>query len=159
MTYPKKFFWVYLTTITLFLVGLQHMQSLNSSRTVRISKITKKTCKKAKSNVFEHKRFSHRNRVVAPLPLSSNLIKHNDFYYSIFKDTDRLTRYSNVVKAKVKVGKNGDVISVRILNNRSSCRKKRKRRSEIHTISSQRFIPGSVNGKASEFWMNIDFKY
>jgi len=159
MTYPKKFFWVYLTTITLFLVGLQHMQSLNSSRTTRTYKLTKKSCNKAKSNLYEHNRLSQHNRVVAPLPLSSNLIKHNDFYYSIFNDTDRLTRYSNVVKTKVRVGKNGDVISVRILNNRRGCKKKRRRRSEIHTISSQRFIPGSVNGKASEFWMNIDFKY
>lgn len=163
MTYPKKFFWIYLTTITLFLVGLQHMQTLNSSRTSRTCKTVKKvkrSCKKTKSYSYEFQRFSQESRVQPPLPISAKFIRYNDFHYSIFVDKARYSRINREVKTRFKVGKKGEIISVQILGDKGRCRKKKRRvSSELPMMFSQKFIPGTINGKPSEFWVNIDFKY
>lgn len=163
MTYPKKFFWIYLTTISFFLIGLQHLQKMNVSRTTSCKKV-KRSC--STLQIKEHKRhiiteFSTQKRVVAPMPISSTMIKHNDFHYSIFSDKEGLNsglaRYKKVVKTKVKVGKTGDIKAISIIGYRGHCNKKRSR--EFHQISNQKFIPGKINGQATDLWVNVDFRY
>ncbi|MEM6803374.1 MAG: hypothetical protein AAF696_18345 [Bacteroidota bacterium] len=157
MTYPKKFFWIYLTTISVFLIGIQHLQNLNTPRSYTCKKV-KKSCVKSYSHSYDINAIIGNSKVISPLPISANLIKHGESHFSVFQDKRGFSHSHRLTRTKIKVGKDGQIKVIDILGQRGhGSRKKRARR--YHDLSNLQFIPGSIDGKPADLWVRVDFRH
>ena len=157
MTYPKKFFWIYLTTISVFLIGIQHLQKLNSPRSYTC-KTVKKTCIKSYTHSYDINAIMGNSKVISPLPISANLIKHSKSHYSVFQDKKGFRNSHKLTRAKIKVGKDGKIKVIDIIGQRGhGCKKRRAKR--YPDISNLQFIPGSIDGKPADLWVRVDFRH